>query len=214
MSATNSDDFLPAPRSPGRLARRRSQQLRRWWIAGGAIGVVALIVLVSVVVFGSDDGSGDGPGAGARRAGHGSTHRPTTTTTRKRTSTTSAPDDPTASTSTTSSVVDSVPGGGGTTTPTNGPNTDPNAGLRVTEDPGACQWLADTGEMVDSGMVYNDGTEEAVAEVEVIWSDATGELDSYTDLETVPAGGSTPWSVSDTFVDTAPQGLTCQIALI
>jgi|GEM_PF-5259493 hypothetical protein len=209
MSATNSDDFLPAPRSPGRLARRRSQQLRRWWIAGGAIGAVALIVLVSVVVFGSDHGSG----AGARRAGHGSTHR-TTTTTRKRTSTTSTTGDSTSSTPTTSSVVDSVPGGGGTTSPTDGPNTDPNFGLSVTEDPGACQWLADTGEMVDSGTLHNSGTEAAVAEVEVTWSDSTGELDSYTDLETVPPRGSAPWSVSDNFVDTPPQGLTCQIALI
>jgi hypothetical protein len=123
------------------------------------------------------------------------------------------------SSTTTTSVTPGAevgPGPGSTTGDTTAapPGSDPSQHITVTEDPGACQWRPDTGELVDSGMFHNSGTEDVVAEVEVTWSDTTGELDSYSDLQTVPAGGSQPWSVSDNLVDTPPQGLTCQIALI
>ncbi len=149
------------------------------------------------------------------------TRTTTTTRVRRTTTTTTAPDDLSTTTSTTppgGAEVGPGPGSStesnGATPPVSGAPADPTqGGVTVSETPGACRYNSDTSEVEDSGTVSNPGTEEATVEVEVTWSDATGEFDSWSDVVTVPAGGSADWSVSTAWVD-APQGLTCQTALI
>ena len=73
---------------------------------------------------------------------------------------------------------------------------------------------ATTEELVDTGMLRNSGTEEAVAEVQVTWSDDTGELVSWTDVQSVPPGGSAAWAVSTAWPEPAQGTLRCDITLI
>ena len=192
------------------MAHRREQRLRQWAVIGGSAAGVVLFVAVLVLVGGGDDSS---PRAAS----------PTTVTTRvHRSTTTTTTSDLSSTTSSSAPGAEVGPGPGSTTddataippaTDPSDPATDPTANVSVTEDAGACAWNVETEELTDSGTLVNSGTEEATVEVEVIWSDASGELDSWSTIETVPAGGNTTWSVSSAWVD-APQGLTCQTALI
>ena len=209
MNGDLTDEFLPPASSPVRAARRRSQRVRQWSIAAGAIAGVTLLIAVLVLATGDDT---------PPRAARVVPRTKTTVSTRVRRTTTSTRGD--SSTTTSSGAGAEVGPGPGSTTddgpsvpPATDPVADPSGNITVTEDPGACAWDENAEELTDSGTVANSGAAEATVEVEVTWSDATGELDSWSDIETVPAGASTTWSVSSAWVD-APQGLTCQTALI
>ena len=69
-------------------------------------------------------------------------------------------------------------------------------------------------ELVDAGTLRNSGAEETVVEVQVTWFDGSGELDSWSDLESVSPGGSTAWSVSTAWPDPVQGKLRCEITLI
>ena len=204
------DELLPAPDSPAQIARRRALvREQRAWIAG-AIGAAAVVVLLVVVAVTS---GGDSP-----RATHSAQTR-STTSSRPSRSTTSTSGDETSTSSTTA-----APGSGGTsggttaggtthtTPPTTGP-PDVSQSITVTQNPGACSWHSDTAELVDAGTIVNRGNVEAQVDFEVTWSDSSGELDTWEDLETVPAHGSIPWQGSSGWTDPV-QGATCQIALL
>ena len=213
MSQGPADDFLPAARTPDRMARRRARQIKQWAIAGAVAGAVVLVVVL-VAVFGSDEGSS--PRAEARAA----RRRLLTTSTSRvlRTTTTSLGD---ADTTTSIPADDGTgSGSGGTVAPTTTPSattppaTSSGGGVSVREDAGACTFDSSTEELVDSGTLENAGEAEATAEVQVTWSDDTGELDSWTDVQSVPPGGSTAWSVSTAWPEPVRGTLRCDITLI
>ena len=94
------------------------------------------------------------------------------------------------------------------------PATGANGGVTVTEDGGACTFDTTAEQLVDTGTLQNSGNEEAVAEVQVTWSDDTGELDSWSDVQSVPPGGSTAWSVSTAWPEPVQGNLRCEITLL
>ena len=218
MSPGPADDILPVATTPDRVARRRARQIKQWAIVGAIVGAVALIAVV-VAVLGGDDGSS------ARVSARGA-HRRTgsTSTSARRTTTTSLGDGETATSSTppdggTGSGSGGSGSGGSVPPATASPGTAPppagaNGGVTVTEDGGACTFDTTAEALVDSGMLQNSGTEEAVAEVQVTWSDDTGELDSWTDVQSIPPGGSTAWSVATAWPEPVQGRLRCEIALI
>lgn len=218
MSPGPADDFLPVMAAPDRLARRRARQIKQWTIAGTIVGV-AVLVTVLILVLGGDDGSSARKGStrGAHRRA-GTSNSPSATRSR-RTTTTSVGDADTTATPTPTppggSSGSGSGGSGGSAPPaTASPGTGSNGGITVTEDRGACTFDVTTEEFVDTGTLQNSSTEEAVAEVQVTWSDDTGELDSWTDVQSVPPGGSTAWSVSTAWPQPVQGTLRCDIALI
>ena len=78
------DDFIPAPRSPRRVARRRAQARQRWGIIGGAVALTVLLVIIVVITVGNEGGHR----VRAVGSGSGQTLR---TTTRTRITTTTDP---------------------------------------------------------------------------------------------------------------------------
>lgn len=214
MSPGPADDFLPAARPADRVARRRARQIKQWAIAGAVVGAAVLVVVLIAVLGGDDSPSARVSTRGAhRRTDSTSTHRP------RRTTTTSAGEAGT--------TASSIPPDGGTGSGSGGPvppataspgttppSTGANGGVMVTEDRGACTFDTTAEKLVDTGMLQNSGTEEAVAEVQVTWSDDTGELDSWTEVQSVPPGGSTAWSVSTAWPDQVQGNLRCEVTLI
>ena len=217
MSPGPADDFLPTARPPDRVARRRARQTRQWAIVAGVVGtVVAVVVLISVLS--GDDGSSarDRSTRGAhRRVGTSST-----STRRSRVTTTTSVGDGETTTSSNPPDGGAGSGSGGVAPPTTAspgrtpPPAGTDGGVTVTQDGGACAFDTSTEALVDTGVLRNAGTEEVVAEVEVTWFDDTGELDSWTDVESVPPGGSTAWSVSTAWPEPVQGRLRCEIALI
>lgn len=207
------DDFIPAPRSPRRVARRRAQARRRWGIIAGVVVLTVLLVIVVVITVREEGGHrvpAAGPGSESRRKLRTTTTRITKTT------------DPTSSSSPDGAGTPSttLAGTGGLEPPATGPSGTGPSGtgpsgiggkVTVTEHSGACRFEGD--QLLDSGQVLNTTAEEVVAEVEVTWVDSTGELDSSSDLQVVAPGESTEWSVATPISD-PPQGLSCRVALI
>ena len=184
----------------------------RWALVVG-VAVAGAIAVVLLIVFHPDDQiESSGRAVSSRRATTTTTKKPTTTTTTPVTSTST-------STSTTTGGVGVAPGQGvgvadGVDPPEPVTPTDPSqGGVTVAESPGACRFDPVAGVLEDSGTLHNPTGEEAVVEVQVTWSNPAGELDSWSDLVTVPAGGTADWSVSTARVE-VPVGLTCQTALI
>ncbi len=216
MNPGPADDILPVATMPDRVARRRARQTRQWVIAGAVAGA-ALLVVVLIAVLGGDDGSS------ARNSTRGARRQAASTSTsspRPRRTTTTSVGDGETTTSSTPPDGGTGSGSGGSAPPTTAtpdttpPPIDPDGGVTVTEDGGACAFDSATEELVDAGMLQNSGAEEAVAEVQVTWSDDTGELDSWTDVQSVPPGGSTAWSVSSAWPEPVQGRLRCEIALI
>ena len=219
MSPGPADDFLPAVRPADRVARRRARQIKQWAIAGAVVGAAVLVVVLIAVLGGDDRPSARVSTRGAhRRTDSTSTHRPRRTTT----TTTSGGEAGT--------TVSSIPPDGGTGSGSGGsggplppataspgttpPSTGANGGVTVTEDRGACTFDTTAEKLVDTGMLQNSGTVEAVAEVQVTWFDDTGELDSWTDVQSVPPGGSIAWSVSTAWPDRVQGNLRCEVTLL
>lgn len=218
MSPGPADDFLPAARPPDRVARRRARQTRQWAIVGGVVGA-AVVVVVLVAVFSGDDGS-SARGHSTRDA-PGRVSTTSTSTRRPRLTTTTSVGDGETTTSSTPVDGGTGSGSGGSAAPTTAapgttppPPVGPDGGVTVTQDGGACAFDASTEELVDTGMLRNSGPDEAVAEVQVTWSDDTGELDSWTDVQSIPSGGSTAWSVATAWPEPVRGRLRCEIALI
>ena len=205
------DELLPAADSPATVARRRALvRERRAWITGA---IAAALVVVLLVVVAAASGGG-----GSRAARSKIKARTRTTSSRPARTTTTTGD----GSSTSSTTAGSASGGsnGGTTaggpTSTSPPGTagsDLSQYVTIKENPGICSWHSDTQELVDTGTVLNRGNSEAVVDFEVTWSDSSGELDTWDDLETVPAHGSIPWEGSSGWTDPV-SGATCQIALV
>lgn len=218
MTPGSPDDFLPAATTPDQVARRRARLIKQWAIAGAVVGTAVAVVVLIAILGGDDRSSVHSSTDGAhRRTGSTSTstRRPGRTTT-----TTSLGD---AGTTTSSTPTDGGTGSGGsggsappaTASPGSTPApTGSNGGITVTEDGGACRFDTASEQLLDTGMLQNSGTEEAVAEVQVTWSDDTGELDSWTDVQSVPPGGSTAWSVSTAWPPPVQGTLRCEITLI
>lgn len=211
------DDFIPAPRSPRRVARRRAQARRRWGIIAGVVVLTVLLVIIVVITV-REEGGHRVPAAGP---GSESPPKLRTTTTRitKTTDPTSASSPDGAGTPSTT-LAGTGAGTGGLEPPGTGPSGTGPSGtgpsgtggkVTVTEHSGACRFEGD--QLLDSGQVLNTTAEEVVAEVEVTWVDSTGELDSSSDLQAVAPGESTEWSVATPISD-PPQGLSCRVALI
>lgn len=207
------DELLPAPDSPAQVARRRALvRERQAWIAG-AIAAAVVVVLLVVVAATS--------GGGSPRANHSAQTR-STSSRPSRTTTSTSGDETSKSSTTTGSGSGGITGGtsGGTTaggsTVTTAPapaGADVSQDITISENSGACSWQSDTQELVDTGKVVNRGNVEAEVDFEVTWSDSSGELDTWDDLETVPAHGSIPWEGSSGWTDPV-QGVTCQINLL
>ena len=95
------------------------------------------------------------------------------------------------------------------------PTSTPGAGhetLHVTLAlaPGSCRYDADAEDFEASGAV-EAVSGSGVVEVDVTWSDATGELDSASDIVEVAPGRNASWEASTTLSD-APQGnLSCRV---
>ena len=219
MSPGPADDFLPVVRPPDRVARRRTRQIKQWAVAGAVVGAVALVVVLIAVLGGDDGSSGRVSTNGAhRRTGSSSTSARRSL----RTTTTSVGDTGTTASSTPPNGGTGLgPGGFGGSVPpatappgTTPPATGANGGVTVTEDGGACTFDTTAEQLVDTGMLQNSGTEEAVAEVQVTWFDDTGELDSWSDVQSVPPGGSAAWSVSTAWPPPVQGQLRCEITLI
>jgi hypothetical protein len=75
--------------------------------------------------------------------------------------------------------------------------------------PGSCRYDADAEDFEASGTV-RAVTGSGVVEVDVTWSDATGELDSASDIVEVAAGGTASWEASTALSD-PPRDLTCRV---
>ncbi len=217
MTPGSPDDLLPVVTTPDRVARRRARQIKQWAIAGAVVGT-AVLVVVLIAVFSGDAGS---PArTSSKRGAHRRAVTTSTSTRRPRRTTTTSQGDAGTTTSSTPPDGGTGSGSGGsgppaTTTPgTTPPPTGPTGGVTVTEDRGACTFDTTTEELVDTGMLQNTGTEEAVAEVQVTWSDDSGELDSWTDVQSIPPGGSTAWSVSTAWPQPVQGTLRCDITLI
>lgn len=215
MSPGPADDLLPVATAPDRVARRRARQIRRAAIAGAVAGAVVLVIVL-VAVFGGDEGSS--PRAETRAARRRSLT--TSTSAVLRTTTTSLGDTDTTTSTPADDGTGSGSGSGGSAPPataspgTTPPDTGSDGGVSVSEDRGACAFDSSTDELVDAGTLGNAGAEEATAEVQVTWSDDTGELDSWSDVQSVPPGGSTAWSVSTAWPEPVQGDLRCEIMLL
>ncbi len=206
------DELLPAPESSAQIARRRALvRERRVWIAG-AVAAALVVVLLAVAAAASGGGS---PRAARPKI---KAHNRTTSSSRPSRTTTSTSGDDTSTSSTRTGSAGGISSGttAGSSTNTTLANTakpDVVQSITVSENPGACSWHSDTQELVDTGTVVNRGNVAAEVDFEVTWSDSSGELDTWDDLETVPAHGSIPWEGSSGWTDPV-QGATCQINLV
>ena len=80
-------------------------------------------------------------------------------------------------------------------------------------DAGSCTWDGDNEQLLATGSVTNSGNQDAEPEVEVTWSDSSGELDSWSDTVPVGAGATEAWDMSTDWAD-PPAGLSCSVAII
>ena len=211
------DELLPGLDSPSRIARRRALvREKRAWIAG-AIAAALVMVLLLVVAVSSD---GDSSRAARPKTKAGTR---TTSTSRPARTTTSTSGDETSTSSATTALGSRGTNGrtsGGTTAagsantaPSNATEPDVSQSITVSQNPGACSWRSDIADLVDTGTIANRASAEAQVDFEVTWTDSSGELDTWEDLETVPAHGSIPWEGSSGWTDPV-QGATCQIDLL
>ena len=201
------DDLMPTRPVASRRSRRRSQTRLRW-LAGGVAAVVVVVLLAWAVTARDDDTSSANKGA-----------RISTRTRRTGgvTSTTSVAADRTDSSTSVSTSGSSV------ASPSTVPATSPTAGggdtpagvvLEIAQDPGACTYDAANELVLDAGTMRNPGTDPVVVEIEVTWSDVTGEIGSDTYLDSVAGGATATWDVSADAVDGPPPGLSCSVAQI
>jgi hypothetical protein len=89
------------------------------------------------------------------------------------------------------------------------PDLGPDVRVQIVLTPGSCRYDPDAQELQASGTIRG-ANGSGVVEVDVTWSDGTGELDSSSDIDEVEPGRSVPWEVS-TGAFGPPQGaLTCR----
>ena len=206
------DEFLPGPPVPPRVLRRTRRSAKRRRVTGGLIALVLLGGLILALVANSDDPP-------ARRADdRRSVGRPARRSANRPTSI-SDPSPPLASTSSepptsrtavlpprdTKRASESAPSPDPDPAP-----ADPSVAGRVSIDPKSCRYDADQQKLLAFGTVQNSSNSEISAEIEVTWSDSTGEIDTWSDLETVGAGASVPWSISDEWFESPDGALSCQ----
>ncbi len=204
------DDLMPARVTASRRARRRAQRRNRWMIGGAAslAGVLALAGIAWAV-------AGDNGSAPAAK-----TQAPTKVRTapdRSRTSTTTAAPD--ASSTTTTTVPAGAAGataGAAAGVAAAGPVASAapdgralDAVADITQT--GCRYDADAGELVGTGTVHNPG-DDALIEIDVTFSDATGELDSASDIQQVAPGETLDWEASTLAFDPPTGTLTCQVS--
>lgn len=193
------DDLIPT----GRVVKGSSRPPMRIVAAGVAAVLVLVAVLAVWALAGDDSGSSPSSRSAARRT----TEATRTTTTTRVTTTTTAPVATSASTA--------APQVGPATT-----QTDPSGTaapvpvpLQLAVTPGSCRFDAANELILAAGTMRNPGTVEVSAEIELTWTDATGDLGSETYLDNVAPGATVPWEVSTDAVD-PPQGLACRVAQI
>ena len=119
----------------------------------------------------------------------------------------------TAPSTTTTTVAVAAPPPAGTA-PSSGtvPLADPGeVTARIVQTPGGCRYDADAERARRPGTVHNPSGSQAVIEIDVTFSDATGELDSASDIEPSAPGETVEWEATTPAFD-PPQGtLTCQV---
>ena len=86
-----------------------------------------------------------------------------------------------------------------------------DAKVTIVQSGGACRFDGDAGELVDSGTVHNPGSDDAIVEIDVSFVDATGELDSASDVEQVGPGETVEWEVSTIAFDPPEGSLSCDV---
>jgi hypothetical protein len=207
------DDLMPSRHTPSRRARRQAQRRRSFLIGGAILAAVVLAVGAAVWAVSGDDGrvSGDngratGPGARTSvRTAPRDRRTSTTTASSAATSTTTvtaAPTAPAASPAAPSGAVSDLAAPGEVT-------------ARIEQTPGACRYDADAGELMNAGTLHNPSTTlEAAIEIEVTFVDATGELDTASDFQSVGPGQTVSWEASTLAFDPPSGTLSCQVSQI
>ena len=209
--ALSLDELMPAHLSPVLTRRlRRARRNRRLAMVGAAVAGLLAVGGIAALAL-PDDGSPSAAPVRGQKA-------PTTTTVRRATTTSIGDPSGTQSPSTSSPLSS---GGSDANVAIPPPITAPGAAdssasdpvVTATQDPGTCRWA--DGDLSVAGTLTNPGTDTVTAWVDVSWRDATGELGSSSDQQTVPAGGSARWSAQGIdFVSDPPQGdVTCQVSV-
>ena len=75
----------------------------------------------------------------------------------------------------------------------------------------SCRYDAANQELVSSGTVRIAGGADGQVEVDVDFADASGDLDSASDVEQVDAGQTVQWEASTVALDPPTGTLTCQV---
>jgi hypothetical protein len=201
--------------TPSRRARRQQERRRRRATGAAIIAAVALAGgAVAWAGTGSDD-HGSAAKVATRQAPAGARARVTTTST-------TADGARTTTTTTTTLVPGAAAGTPGNTSAPVASTPSPSVAVddaptldltaKIVQGSGACRYDADAGELVDSGTVTNPSGDDALVEIDVTFTDATGELDSASDVEQVGPGETVEWEASTLAFDPPSGALSCQVS--